>query len=152
MEVNLSVDRGERKGRTIALVRPNMGRSIEPMVAVPHECAIIRGRVTTELGVQTSNLTNSTTLRSESYGVPNGAKNARLYTNFHLSHGEQPHHQANPSFLANCGVQPPCVLTRNGDGSVAAQLDDVSWGGADEGNADVDGMELEGGSKISASF
>lgn len=84
--------------------------------------------------------------------MPIRATDVREAANSHLHHGKQTSHEVDSSFPADCDLQFPHCLARDGNGSLVAQCDNVTRRGANKGGAHLDRMELEGIGEDDASF
>nr|POE58010.1 hypothetical protein CFP56_72276 [Quercus suber] len=124
----------------------DLGDGKDHMVASYDGYANAGGGSEPRLGVFTSGSLNTHTMRSKSQRMPNRAKDVGKSSN------------TNSSFSPNGCVQLPCVGARDGDGCTSSQSRDGDEDGdksgrrADEGSAEVDQMEFEGGGEVLATL
>ena len=152
VEKYIFVDREECKGGRIGFIGSGVDGGEEFVVGVFDGHTITEGEMSACLGNTTSNLANASTMQSEPNEESVRMTHVGKATNINFSHGEQACYEVDTSLSSNCGVQSSWVVAGNGDGSVVTQHNDVSKRGLDEGDAEADRMEFEGGGEILAAF
>ena len=91
-------------------------------------------------------------VQSEPVGVLIGTEFANKESDGYLAYGEQTYHEAQSSVLAIDGVQLARAVSGNGNGCAPTQSGSMSKRGSDEGDAEVEQMEFEGGSEVAATL
>ena len=91
-------------------------------------------------------------VQSEHVGVLIGTEFANKESDGYLAYGEQTYHEAQSSVLAIDGVQLARAVSGNGNGCAPTQSGSMSKRGSDEGDAEVEQMEFEGGSEVAATL
>ena len=152
MEKYIPFDREECKGGRIGFVEPDVDGGKESVVGVSDGYTITGEGTLTCVGNTASNLTDASVVQSEPNGKSVRKKNVGRAANFNFSHGEQACYEVDTSLPTNCSVQSSWVVAGIGDGSVTTQHNNVPKRGLDEGDAEVDRMEFEGGGEIHAAF
>ena len=152
MERYIPFDREECKGGRIGFVEPDVDRGRESVMGFSDRYTIIGEGTLTCVGNTASNLTDASVVRSEPNGESVKTKNVGRAANFNFSHREQACYKIDTSLPTNRGVQSSWVVAKIGDGSVATQHNNVPKRGPNEGDAEADRMEFEGGGEIHAAF
>ena len=60
------------------------------------------------------------------------AKDDEGSPNFNSHYEKQAYHEVDPSFPTNCGLQPTCIITGDGNEGPSTQPDNAAWGGTDK--------------------